>query len=191
MYIESINPMSFDSGPGIRVEVIFNKENGLSLSVNELIDRIRKFRPYFGPNGGGVTFKGDIFNDTTYLCDVCKLCNKAGINICFETNALDYNNDLNIFKYLELVILSIESLPLLNYNNISVDELMNVDKFISDCELNNINIIVKQEILVNINDNIKYIESLKKYLNKFNNIIDVRLYSDNNMDELNRCLNEV
>lgn len=182
MFIESINPMSFDSGPGIRVEVILSKESGILLTVNELVNRIRKFRPYFGVDGGGVTFKGDVFLDYDYLYNICRLCNKSGINVCIETNGLLYNSDLDIFKYLDLVILSIESLPLLNYNNNSVDELMNVDKFITDCEFNDVNIFIKQEIFKNINDTRLYIELLKKYLSKFNNIIDINLYTKDNID---------
>lgn len=195
--IYSMNPMSFDSGPGIRVEVVLceDTDDGIELTSKELVDRIRKFRPYFGPDGGGVTFKGnDIFKYSKYLEEVCLICHKAGINTCIETNGINYNNDSMLLDNIDLVILKIESLPLYNYNNLSIDSMMNTSNLINDLNEKNINICIKQVIESGINDTIDYIEVLKKYVSMYN-INDVELISndldDNKLLELKNILNEV
>lgn len=194
--ILSINPMSFTSGPGIRVEVILsNTDEGMELTPNELVDRIRKFRPYFGPNGGGVTFKGEnIFLQSDYISEVCHICHKAGINTCIMTTGNKYNNDENILKYLDLVIIKIESIPLYNYNNITEEEFIKIDSFINKINEKNIPLWINQEIKKNINDNIKYIKLLKKFIRMYQNVqqVDIIGNIDNeSLDELKKVINEV
>ena len=195
--IYSMNPMSFDSGPGIRVEVVLCDDNseGIQLSSKELVDRIRKFRPYFGPDAGGVTFKGvNIFNYSNYLEEVCTICHKAGISTCIETNGIDYVNNMNLLNNIDFVILKIESLPLFNYNNFSIDNMMNVSNLINDINDKKINIFIKQFIEKGINDTMDYIAALKKYITMYN-IKNVELVStdldENKLLELKRVLDEV
>ncbi len=176
--IESINPMCFDSGPGIRVEVILSSESGIELSSNELVDRIRKFRPYFGPDGGGVTFKGSIFEQTSFLIDTCQLCHKAGINTCIETTGNDYNESIDLLDYIDIVILNINSLPLYNYNNVDLQYLMNTDKLVNKLNEKNSIMWIKQIIKKDINDKEDYIYALKKYIKMYDNIENVILLSD-------------
>ena len=195
--IYSMNPMSFDSGPGIRVEVVLcdDNEEGIELSPKALVDRIRKFRPYFGPDDGGVTFKGvNIFNYSDYLEETCIICHKSGISTCIETNGIDYVDNMRLLNYIDFVILKIESLPLYNYNNLSIDNMMNTSNLINDINNKKINVFVKQFIENGINDTIDYIIALKKYVAMYD-LKNVELISDsldeNKLIELKEVLNEV
>lgn len=194
--ILSINPMSFNSGPGIRVEVVMSdSEEGIELTPNQLVDRIRKFRPYFEVNGGGVTFKGkNIFLQSDYISEVCHICHKAGIMTCMMTTGNNYNNDENILNYLDLVILKIESLPLYNYSNLTTEEFMNITNFLNKINQKNIPLWINQEIKKNINDNIKYIKLLKNFVKIYQNVqqIDIMGNIDNEyLDELKKVIDEV
>ena len=102
--IKEINPITENNGPGIRVEVVLTKDIGISLTPNEVVDRIRKFRPYIELNGGGVTFAGDICN-IEELASTCMICHKAGINICIELNKYIKEYDL-ILKYVDVIIIN-------------------------------------------------------------------------------------
>lgn len=192
----SINPMSFTSGPGIRVEIIISdNDEGMELTPNELVDRIRKFRPYIGPNGGGVTFKGEnVFLQSDYLSDVCHICHKAGINTCLFTTGNNYHDNENILKYLDLVIIKIESIPLYNYNNLTERDFNNIDKLIKKINEKNIPLWINQEIIKNKNDNTRYINLLKKYISIYKNIQQIDIIGnvdDKSLDELKKVINEV
>ena len=102
--IKEINPITENNGPGIRVEVVLTKDIGISLTPNEVVDRIRKFRPYIELNGGGVTFVGDICN-IEELASTCMICHKAGINTCIELNKYIKEYDL-ILKYIDVIIIN-------------------------------------------------------------------------------------
>lgn len=195
-HILSINPMSLNSGPGIRVEIYLSEEAELILTPMETVDRIRKFRPYFGPDGGGVTFKGKkIFKYANYLKETCLICHKAGINTCIETDGVDYDEDLELLNYMDLFIVNINSLPLYNYNNLSIEQLMNIDKLMNNLNEKKIDIWIKQVVRKDLNDSCEYFKNLKKYLGRYDNIKDIEIISDNiSDDKLNsfqRILKEV
>ena len=100
--IESINPITQDNGPGIRVEVKLTNK-GVELTPIELVNRIRKFRPYFEINNGGVTFIG-IENCVNELVETCHICHKAGINTCIVLD--EYNSIYDeLLKYTDIIIL--------------------------------------------------------------------------------------
>lgn len=192
--IESINPMSFDSGPGIRVEVILsdNQDEGIDLTPNELVDRIRKFRPYFGPDNGGVTFKGNnIFLHCDYINKTCKICHKAGITTCIQTTGNEYNDQEEIFDNVDLFILSVNGLPLYNYNNLSVDELMSTNNFMNKLNERKIPVWLKQEFIKDINDNDEYIGSLKKYIGMYDNIENVDVFGNIDIENLELLRNRI
>lgn len=184
--ISTMNPMSFDSGPGIRVEVQLSNEddeNGIELTPNELVDRIRKFRPYFGPDGGGVTFKGNIFEQAKFIEDTCHICHKAGINTCIETTGNDYIDDTNILNYVDIVIININGLPLYNYDNLDIEYLMNTNKLVNKLNEQNLKTWIKQIIKKDLNNSIDYIYALKKYVNMYDNIENIQIFSDDVSEE--------
>ena len=112
--IKNIDPMKNISGLGIRVEIELS-DGGYELSVTDLVNRVRKFRPYIELNNGGVLFKGDINNQIVFVYECCSLCKKAGINTCVELKYNQYIDRLYL-KYIDSIILDINELPL--YNNI-------------------------------------------------------------------------
>ena len=98
--INSINPMAMDCGPGIRVLVdIEQKEDGIELTPNEMVDRIRKFRPYFGPDNGGVTFTGKDLNK--YIGQFSKSFRSD--NFYFIDAKIYFGGKNNMKKYLKII----------------------------------------------------------------------------------------
>lgn len=195
-HILSIDPMSLTSGPGIRVEIYLDESAELTLTPKETVDRIRKFRPYFGPDGGGVTFKGtNIFKYADYLKETMFICHKAGINTCIETDGLDYSDNKQLLDVIDLAIININSLPLFNYNNLSIEQLMRVDQLINHLSEKKKNIWIKQVIRKELNDSFEYMENLKKYLNRYDNISNIELINyditDDRLNSFKRILKEV
>lgn len=195
-YILNIDPMNNSSGPGYRVLITLDSNGELEMSSNETVDRIRKFRPYIGPEGGGVTFTGDLFSQIKYLEETCHICHKAGFTTCIITDGCGYiyNDEINLLNQIDLVILKINSLPLYNYNDYSTEKLMEINKFVN--YLNEIKkpLWIKQVITKDLNDNEKYILALKKFIRMFDNIADIELLCDNvsesDMDEFKKILSE-
>lgn len=192
--ISAINPMSMTDGPGYRVVITLSNDGEVVLTPNETVDRIRKFRPYIGLDGGGVTFVGDSFIQSEYLKETCHICHKAGINTCVITDGYNYDKNSELINYIDVVILNINSLPLYNYKDLSIDELMSVNSFANYLNEINKELWVKQVIKKGINDNEDYIRALRKFVLMFNNITDIELIGEDikeeELNEYRRILSE-
>ena len=120
-YIHSIETMGLVDGPGIRVVVFmqgcmlrclfchnpdtWNKKSKYYLSSKEVVDQIRKYRPYI-EQGGGVTFSGgEPLMQSEFLLEMLKLCKKSGIHTCIDTSGTAYNKNYfdSITKNIEIV----------------------------------------------------------------------------------------
>ena len=105
-YIHSIESMGLVDGPGIRTVVFFqgcrlrcrychNPDTWAMRSGKEqiftpeqLVNKLLRFKPYFGDNGG-VTFSGgEPLLQKDFLCEVLRLCKHAGIHTCIDTAIL-------------------------------------------------------------------------------------------------------
>ena len=89
-YIHSIETMGLVDGPGIRIVVFmqgcmlrclfchnpdtWEKKSNNYMSSKQIVDEIRKYRPYI-ESGGGVTFSGgEPLMQSEFLLDMLKLC---------------------------------------------------------------------------------------------------------------------
>ena len=186
--ISSIDPMRLDCGPGIRVSITLDKQAELFMTPNELVDCIRKFRPYLGSDGG-VTLVGDgLMEQIPFLKEVCKIAHKAGINTCIQIFN-NYCGDLELFKYVDTIIFNIDNLSLID-NKFS--ELAMFFECLDKYQIGlYINVIVKKE-QHNVKDNIK---EIKHFFGVRSNILSFELVNDDyeeyDFKELKKVFEEV
>ena len=102
-YIHSIESMGLVDGPGIRTVVFFqgcrlrcrychNPDTWAMRSGKEqiftpeqLLNKLLRFKPYFGDNGGVPFSGGEPLLQKDFLCEVLRLCKHAGIHTCIDT----------------------------------------------------------------------------------------------------------
>lgn len=187
-YINSIETMGLVDGPGIRVVVFlqgcklrcvfchnpetWGTKSSLKVTSKQIVDEIRKYRPYI-ESGGGVTFSGgEPLFQSQFLLETLKLCKKAGIHTALDTSGTGYDKKYldDILKYTDLVILDIKAIDGENYKKITGRD---IDEFNYFCEIlkkHNNKLWLRQVIIPTINDNKEYILKLKEYIKKFNNV---------------------
>ncbi len=190
-YINSIETMGLVDGPGIRFVVFmqgcclrclychnpetWKLKSGLQMTPTELVEKAKRYKPYFEDNGG-ITFSGgEPLLQPEFLIETMKLCKKNHIHICLDTAGVGTNKDAEVLKYTDLVILDIKGTNQKEYKKITKHSIDKVEKFITLCNKMNKKMWVRQVIIPGINDNKESIFELKEYIKKIKNVEKIEL----------------
>ena len=192
-YIHSIETMGLVDGPNIRVVIFmqgcplrcsfchnpdtWKSISKLKMKSNEVVDEIRKYRPYI-EMGGGVTFSGgEPLLQSKFLLEMLKMCKKAGIHTCIDTSGTGYSKKyLNeILKYTDLIILDIKAIEPKSYKKITKRTMDMFNDFIEKLNSTNTAVWIRQVVIPGINDNEEYILRLKEYIKQINNVEKIEL----------------
>ena len=187
--IDSIETLGLVDGPGIRTVVFLNgcklrclychnpemwKIKDYNMTVDELVNKILRYKPYYKDNGG-VTFSGgEPLLQSDYLLEVCKRLKKEKINIVLDTAGVGNYNE-KLLDYIDLIIFDIKAVKSDDYNYITGYKIDESLKFLNKCQEKNIKMWIRQVIVPKINDNEKNILELKKFISKLKNVEKVEL----------------
>ncbi len=191
--INSIETMGAVDGPGLRIvfflqgcplRCIFchnpetwNEKENILMTPSEVLEKIIRYKNYFGTNGG-VTFSGgEPLYQPEFLLEVLKLCKKNNIDTTIDTSGVNNNRGLKeeILKYTDLVIMDIKGIDVNNYKEITSKKITESLEFIDLCQKLNKKMWLRQVIVPGINDNEEYILKLKKFIEPLKNIDKVEL----------------
>lgn len=188
--ISKIETMGLVDGPGIRTVVflqgcplrclfchnpeMWKIDGGTECSVEDLVNTIRRYKNYYGENGG-VTFSGgEPLTQIDFLLEICDLLKKWGINICLDTSGVG-NNYEKLLDYVDLIILDIKHIDSEEYTKLTGYPIEKSLEFIDICNKKNKKIWIRQVIVPGINDNIEYILKLKEFIKKIKNVEKIEL----------------
>lgn len=190
--ISSVETLGTLDGPGIRFVVFLQgcklrclychnpetwDKNGEAEEINpqELVERVEKYKNYFGKNGG-VTFSGgEPLLQPEFLLECLKLCKKKGIHTCLDTAGFGFGNYEEILNYVDLVILDVKAVESEEYAHITGQKMDKFREFVEICQKLNKKMWLRQVIVPNINDNKEHILKLKQFASTLKNIEKVEL----------------
>ncbi len=189
--ISSIETMGLVDGPGIRFVVFLqgcplrckychnpetwaNKNGNIKMTPEELMEKVLRYKNYYGTDGG-VTFSGgDPLVQKEFLIECLKLCKKYKINSAIDTagSTNDYDEILDL---VDLVIFDIKAYKQEDYKNITGKNIDNSLKFLYACQAKNKKMWLRTVITPGINDNKDYVLGLKNFIKDLKNIEKVEL----------------
>ncbi len=198
-YINSIQTMGLVDGPGIRVVIFMQgcplrcifchnpetwlKNKNKCLTSKQIVDEVRKYRPYIEKDGG-VTFSGgEPLYQSEFLLEMLKLSKKAGINTCLDTSGTGYDKEYldEILKYTDLILLDIKAIEEDKYKYITGKNMTEFNYFKDKVNFYNKKLWLRQVIIPTINDSLEYVNKLKEYIKEFNNVEKIELLPYHNM----------
>ena len=189
-YVNKIESMGLVDGPGIRTVIFMqgcmlrcifchNPESwsfkgGTKYTPLELVNKISRFKPYYGEDGG-VTFSGgEPLGQPEFLLETCKLLKKENINICLDTSGVGTKYE-ELLDYIDLIILDIKHITPEGYEMITGAKIDKFQKFLETVQRKNKKLWLRQVIVPGINDTKEYILQLKEYISKIKNVEKVEL----------------
>ena len=183
--VNKIESFGLVDGPGIRCVVFLNgcklrckychnpemwtlgKDN---MTPKDLLQKVRKFKPYF-KDTGGVTFSGgECLLQEDFLINTMKLLKKDNIHIALDTSGVGNGSYDEILKYVDLVILDIKYADKDCYRELTGMDIDESEKFIKALNKSNKEVWLRQVIVPGLNDNHDYLVKLKKYISKIKNV---------------------
>ena len=183
--VNSIETMGLVDGPGIRTVVFFNscllrckychnpetwKMGNKNMTVEELVKKVLRNKPYF-KNNGGVTFSGgEPLLQDEFLLECCKRLKEENIHIAIDTAGYTPNNVDEILKYVDLVLLDIKHTTKDGFKALTGGNKDIQDKFIKHLNKSDKKVWIRQVIVPGIMDNNEYLESLVKTIKNIRNV---------------------
>lgn len=186
--IHSIETLGTLDGPGIRMVVffqgcklrclychnpdtwIFNK--GMEISSDDIVNKAKRYKPYFKFNNGGITFSGgEPLMQPDFLLECLKKCKEEKIHTVIDTAGVGLGNYDEILKYTNLVILDIKHSSPDKYKKITGLEIDRYYEFKKAVIKNNCHIWLKQVITPGINDSEEDMIQFQKEVNSYPDII--------------------
>lgn len=188
-YLDSIETLGLVDGPGVRVVVFMQGcplrcifchnpesweiDDKYVVTPKELLDKILKYKNYFGTTGG-VTFSGgEPLVQSKFLLEVLKLCKENGINTCLDTSGAGEYEE--VLKYVDLVIWDIKAIKPSDYEKITGYKIDKSLEFLDYCQRHHKRMWIRQVIIPGINDNLDYINELKEFIKPLKNIEKIEL----------------
>lgn len=180
--IFSIESMGLVDGPGIRCVVFMSgcplrcafchnpeswDESGkMSISPDELLKKVLKFKPYFDRSGGGVTFSGgEPLMQPEFLIKCLSLLKKEGIHTALDTSGVgDERYFEKILSLCDMVLYDVKATDDASYKKLCKGDIRITESFQRALDKSAAKIIVRQVVIPRINDTDEYMKNLKEYI---------------------------
>ncbi len=190
--IHSIETMGALDGPGIRMIIYFqgcplrclychnpdtwNMAHGIEMSADEVVEKAKRYKPYFTPGKGGVTFSGgEPLMQPEFLIQCLRGCKRKGIHTALDTSGAGIGKYEEILEFTDLVILDIKHEEAQMYEKLTGASIEAYHKFKRAVLKKNKKVWLKHVVVPGLTDAEWHLEKLKKEIYSFNNIEKVEL----------------
>lgn len=183
--VNSIETFGLVDGPGIRTVIFFNgcrlrckychnpemwNMAERNYTVCELVEKIKRFKPYYKDIGGVTYSGGEPLLQVDFLIELSKQLKKENINIVLDTAGCGIGKYDKILELVDLVILDIKHVDLNGYKELTGQEKTESLKFIEAVNNSNKKVWIRQVIIPDVNDTEEYVKKLAVFLKDINNI---------------------
>ncbi|MCI8309927.1 MAG: pyruvate formate lyase-activating protein [Clostridia bacterium] len=187
--LHSIETLGTVDGPGIRFIIFlqgcplkcqychnrdtWEKNSGKKTSMDSLIKKILKSKPYMDASNGGVTVSGgEPLIQANFVTELFKKLHSLGINTCLDTaGSLPITQDIEkLLNNTDLVLLDIKHIDNKKCKELTGMPNTNTINFAKYLNSKNIPMWIRQVIIPTITDDKNDLIKLKEFLSTLNNI---------------------
>lgn len=198
--IHSFESFGTVDGPGIRFVIFmqgcsfrclychnpdtWHVEGGTEYSVNEVMEKIKRYIPYFKNSGGGVTVSGgEPLIQVDFVTELFKLCKQEGIHTAIDTSGntrriegTDVSTKIdNLLDVTDLVLLDIKHIDAAKHKIItgtSNSPILNLANYL---DKRKIPVWLRYVVVPGLTDDEQSIKKLSEFLGGLSNIEKIEL----------------
>ena len=175
--INSIQTLGTVDGPGVRF-VLFMQgcplrcaychnpdtwdfSGGSEASAEEIFERVKRCREYFGRDGGITVSGGEPTMQADFVYELFSLCREAGIHTALDTSGCVWNEKVErLLEVTDLCLLDYKMTNDADYLRYTKCEKSAVDRFLSELDARGVDTWLRQVIVRGINDNAESVKYL-------------------------------
>lgn len=139
---------------------------GEALTIDEVVERVKKDYIYFTESNGGVTFSGgEPFLHTEYLRELNLRCQGLGINTAVEScGYFDFAANLDILERLDMIFFDLKTMDSDQHKRFTGVSNEIILQNIRQASALNRNIVVRIPVITGINDDAENIKKTAQFL---------------------------
>lgn len=180
--LHSIETFAVFDGPGVRTVFFLqgcplrcafchnvdtqNPFGGRNITVEEIVERSRKMKPYFRNGKGGVTFSGgEPTLDGKFLLDAIRAVKAEGIHVTVDTSGVgDQKYYDEIIEEADLILLDIKHYNAIGFKNITERNISPLKKFIEAVERHNTPVWIRHVMMPKVTDSKYHMDKLCEFI---------------------------
>lgn len=200
--IHSFESASFVDGPGTRCVIFFqgcplrclychNPDTwdfggGTGTEAAELVERVKRFRPYFQRKGGGLTCSGgEPLYQPEFLLEILTLARRAGIHTAIDTSGFGVGMYDEILAVTDLVLLDIKQVDedgIRAMCGVSAFEALH--RFEEALNRSDAAVWARHVVIPGMTDSVEHLNRVNEKAHSFRNLEKIELLPYHSMGEL-------
>lgn len=192
-HIHSMESMGLVDGPGIRT-VVFLQGCALrcqychnpdtwacgagaskEMTPEELVNRLRRFKPYYGQTGG-VTFSGgEPLLQPEFLVETMELCHREGIHTCLDTAGCGLGEYREILTHTDLILMDIKHYTPQGFRAVTGRDSGEWEEFLSQVQAQGVPLWIRHVVVPGLTDGDAHLQGLLEFVSKLRNVRRVEL----------------
>jgi pyruvate formate lyase activating enzyme len=141
---------------------------GSEYTAGEIVDRVLKYKEYFGEDGGITLSGGEPLLQPEFATEIFKLCKQNGINTCLDTSGCILNDNVKeLLKYTDYCMLDIKYATDEKYQKYVGCSIKTPLEFLGYLTEQGIPTRIRQVIIPTINDTDDDIKALSELLKPY------------------------
>ncbi len=204
--VHSVETFGAVDGPGVRFVVFLQGcpmrclychnpdswafNGGKETSVQELLKEIKKYKNYFGKNGGVTVTGGEPLLQIDFVIELFKVLKKHKIHTCIDTSGVLFKNDEEtlkkynaLLKYTDLVLLDIKHIDSNKHKELTGHKNENILEFAKYLNQKQVPMWVRFVLVPTLTDDLSDVKKLKEFLNTLRNVEKVEVLPYHTMGE--------
>lgn len=175
--LHSIQSMGAVDGPGVRFVVFlqgcplrcvychnpdtWKADDGTPVTVPELVDKILRYRPYFGAQGGVTVSGGEPLQQGEFVAELFRQLHQYGIHTALDTSGHGSKEAIQaVLSETDLVLCDVKFTSEKAYKAYCKGSLLQVQSFLSQAANQGVPLWIRQVIVPGLNDTPEQVKTL-------------------------------
>lgn len=196
--IHSIQSLGTVDGPGIRCVIFlqgcplrcicchnpdtWDFDGGREIDTDTLLDRVLRFRSYFGEKGGVTVSGGEPLMQAPFVAELFRKLKEAGIHTALDSSGILLNDDVRLLlSFTDLVLLDHKFPSEEEYQSKTRGHLADVEAFLAELDRRGIPTWLRRVIIPSHSDSEASVRSLNETAKRFPCVKKVELLPFRNL----------